>query len=96
MRWLKADQAFVGKADFELLDRLSRMVKLPPGLEELRRRLRSAAEAVERERFAENPVPLVVYPVKTPLFRHQVRGANMAMLVFGFPDLRDHSAPGPE
>ncbi len=34
----------------------------------------------------ENPKPFYPYPVKMPLYRHQIRGANMALLVFGFID----------
>ena len=43
-------------------------------------------EAVDEERMAEEPVPLYNYPVKYPLFKHQTRGANMALLTFGLVD----------
>jgi hypothetical protein len=42
--------------------------------------------AVDRERIRAEPVPLYKYPVKLPLYKHQVRGVNMALLTFGFID----------
>ena len=41
------------------------------------------AGAVDQERMKEDPEPLYKYPVKFPLFKHQVRGANMALITFG-------------
>ena len=32
----------------------------------------------------EHPVPFYKYPVKLPLYAHQTRGANMALLTFGW------------
>jgi hypothetical protein len=32
----------------------------------------------------QDPVPFMDYPVKLPLYKHQVRAANMALMVFGF------------
>ena len=46
----------------------------------------SLQNAIDSERMAEKPVPLVKYPVKLNLFAHQIRGANMALLTFGFTD----------
>ena len=40
-------------------------------------------EAANRERLKEDPVPLYPYPVKTSMYKHQIRGANMAMLTMG-------------
>ena len=48
-------------------------------LDDLKRR----RDRIEAERFNPDPVPLVHYPVKAKLYKHQLRGANMAMLVFG-------------
>ena len=35
---------------------------------------------IDAERLNENPVPLAKYPVKVNLFKHQLRGANMALI----------------
>ena len=73
-----------GTADLELLDKLSGIVRLPPAAESRRQRLRAVQDAVDRERINPEPVPFFKYPVKMPLYAHQVRGANMAMLTFGW------------
>ena len=39
---------------------------------------------MDRELVNPEPVPFYKYPVKMPLYAHQVRGANMAMLTFGW------------
>jgi hypothetical protein len=83
MKWSRADQMLYGPADGELLNKLSSIVKLPGVIEAERQRLNRIAEAVDRERMEEEPVPLYKYPVKYPLFKHQTRGANMALLTFG-------------
>lgn len=84
MKWSKAEQTLSGTADIELLDKLASIVKLPPNIEAQRTELHSIAAAVDQERMNQNPVPFLRYPVKMNLFKHQVRGANMALLVFGF------------
>ncbi len=88
MRWDKENRMFVGIAGPALLDRLSGMVRLPPNAERRRSELLQAArEAVDRERVNPEPEPFYPYPVKTPLYAHQVRGANMCLLVFGWVEL---------
>lgn len=84
MKWSKASQLLSGIADLELLDKLATLVRLPPVIEARRNELHSIAEAVDKERMNPDPVPFFDYPVKMKLFKHQVRGANMALLVFGF------------
>lgn len=86
MKWSKADLMFYGPADVELLNKLAGIVRLPAPIEELRRRLNKVAAAVDRERMKKDPKPLYKYPVKLPLYKHQVRGANMALMVFGLVD----------
>ena len=75
-----------GPADGELLNKLAGLVRLPANIEAERQRLNSITEAVDRERMKEDPVPLYKYPVKMSLFKHQVRGANMALITFGLVD----------
>lgn len=83
MKWSKAEQMLYGPADIELLNRLAGIVRLPAPIEERRQHLNRIAAAVDRERMNEDPEPLYKYPVKLPLYKHQVRGANMALMVFG-------------
>lgn len=86
MKWDKGQQMLYGPADIELLNRLAGLVRLPPPIEQQRQRMNRVAKAVDAERMKEEPEPLYKYPVKLPLYRHQVRGANMALMVFGLID----------
>ncbi|MCI8414939.1 MAG: hypothetical protein HFF00_04840 [Ruminiclostridium sp.] len=84
MKWDKKSQTLHGFADIELLDKLASIVRLPSTVEQRRRKLYAIQEAVDRERVNPDPVPLYKYPVKMPLYNHQARGANMAILTFGW------------
>ena len=84
MRWDRSTKTLAGTADLELLDKLSSIVRLPPAIEEYRRQLHAIQDAVDRERVDERPAPFYKYPVKMPLYAHQTRGANMALLTFGW------------
>ena len=84
MKWDKKTQTLRGTADLELLDRLSSIVRLPPAIEDRRSRLQAVQTAVDRERINQAPKPFYQYPVKMPLYAHQTRGANMALLTFGW------------
>ena len=59
-------------------------VRLPPAPAQRRQSLHAVQDAVDRERTNDTPVPLANYPVKMPLYSHQTRGANMALLTFGW------------
>ena len=83
MKWSKADRMFYGPAEIELLNRLAGMVRLPAPIEAERQRLNGIAQAVDAERMKEDPEPLYRFPVKFPLFKHQTRAANMALITFG-------------
>lgn len=93
MRWDKGQQMLYGPADAELLNKLAGLVRLPAPIEQHRRQLNRIAQAVDAERMREDPKPLYKYPVKIPLYKHQTRGANMALMVFG---LIDPPEPKPE
>lgn len=82
----KKTKIIEGPADMDTLDRLSRMVKLPASIEAYRAKLHRVQDAIDAERKNESPVPFYPYPVKVSLFRHQQRGANMALLAFGWAD----------
>lgn len=83
MKWSKADRMFYAPVEIELLNKLAGIVRLPGPIESERQRLNEIARAVDRERMKENPEPLYKYPVKYPLFKHQVRACNMCLLTFG-------------
>lgn len=83
MKWDRSRQWFEGAATGELLNRMAGIVRLPAPIEAERQRMNSIQAAVDAERIKDVPEPLYKYPVKIPLFRHQVRGANMALLTFG-------------
>lgn len=95
MGWSRQRQCFFGPATAELLNHLADLLqgRLPPQAEELRQKLNRIDEAVDAQRMAEDPKPLYKFPVKLPLYRHQTRAANMALMVFGLIDPPD---PEPE
>ena len=82
LRWNKADHTYSAPVSLDLLNTLAGSFRLPDGIEKERQRLDYMARRVEGERNATNPVPLVRYPVKADLYKHQVRAANMAMIQF--------------
>ena len=83
MKWDKRSQMFSGPVDIELLNRLAGITRLTPPVEAERQRLNEIAQAVDAERMKTDPEPLYKYPVKFPLFKHQTRAANMALITFG-------------
>lgn len=86
MKWNRAERMFYGPAEIELLNKLAGIVRLPGPIEAERQRLNEIAQAVNAERMKPEPEPLYKYPVKFPLFKHQVRGANMCLITFGLVD----------
>ena len=83
-RWNRRDKTMRARMCLDSLEALSSCCKLPPHLASELLRMRAMRDAVERQRASENPVPLLRYPIKNAeLMKHQVRGANMARLVFG-------------
>lgn len=84
MRWDRKTQTLTGTADLELLDKLASIVRLPPAVDQRRTELRRIQDAVDRERVNPKPVPFLPPPVKLPLYAHQVRGYDMALLTFGW------------
>ncbi|MFG6383433.1 MAG: hypothetical protein K1V96_04155 [Lachnospiraceae bacterium] len=82
MKWNKKEQMLYAPIEIELLNRLSGIVRLPEPIEAERQRLNMIAQAVDAERMNPDPKPLYKYPVKFPLYKHQVRAANMCLLTF--------------
>ena len=83
MKWSRAERMFYGPAEIELLNKLAGIVRLPGPIEAERQRLNIISQAVDAERMKPEPEPLYKYPVKFPLYKHQTRAANMALITFG-------------
>lgn len=82
LKWNKSSRTYTGTVSLDLLNTLSQIFRLPDAIEAERQHLAQTAAAIEQQRMTAEPKPLVEYPVKATLFRHQIRAANMAMLVF--------------
>jgi len=77
-----------GRASLQLLDKLYHNGGLIPAAKKEMERLAQIQEAVDRERIrpAEDLKPMAEYPVKPNLYAHQIRAANMALMVFGMAE----------
>lgn len=82
-RYNKSCHWIEGVLTADLLNKLAELVRLPAPIEAERQRMNAVQAAVDEQRMQEEPVPIYKYPVKIPLFKHQIRGANMALLTFG-------------
>lgn len=88
LRWNRTTRCMVGPVSLNLLDGLARYYKLPADMETKRQRLGKTRREIDAERLAEDPAPLLPYPVKASLYKHQIRGANMALRAFGALDAK--------
>ena len=88
LRWNRTTRCMVGPVSLTLLDGLARYYKLPADMEAKRQRLGKTRREIDAERLAEDPAPLLPYPVKANLYKHQIRGANMALRAFGALDTK--------
>lgn len=88
LRWNRTTRCMVGPVSLNLLDGLARYYKLPADMETKRQRLSKTRREIDAERLAEDPAPLLPYPVKANLYKHQIRGANMALRAFGALDAK--------
>lgn len=88
LRWNRTTRCMVGPVSLNLLDGLARYYKLPADMETERQRLGKTRREIDAERLAEDPAPLLPYPVKANLYKHQIRGANMALRAFGALDAK--------
>ena len=88
LRWNRTTRCMVGPVSLNLLDGLARYCKLPADMETKRQRLGKTRREIDAERLAEDPAPLLPYPVKANLYKHQIRGANMALRAFGALDAK--------
>lgn len=88
IKWYKPQKYWYGPASAELLVRLSKLCKLPIEIELEKQRLVMLQGMIDLERMKEEPTELYPYPVKIKMYKHQVRGANMAMLAIGLAEPR--------
>lgn len=88
LRWNRTTRCMVGPVSLNLLDGLARYYELPADMETKRQRLGKTRREIDAERLAEDPAPLLPYPVKANLYKHQIRGANMALRAFGALDAK--------
>ena len=88
LRWNRTTRCMVGPVSLNLLDGLARYYKLPADMEAKRQRMGKTRREIDAERLAEDPAPLLPYPVKANLYKHQIRGANMALRAFGALDAK--------
>ena len=88
LRWNRTTRCMVGPVSLNLLDGLAHYYKLPADMETKRQRLGKTRREIDAERLAEDPAPLLPYPVKANLYKHQIRGANMALRAFGALDAK--------
>lgn len=88
LRCNRTTRCMVGPVSLNLLDGLARYYKLPADMETKRQRLGKTRREIDAERLAEDPAPLLPYPVKANLYKHQIRGANMALRAFGALDAK--------
>ena len=80
LRWNRRERTYSAPVNLDLLDALAGIFPLPDFIEAERRRLAGVARELDAQRAAAEPAPLVPYPVRAKLFRHQVRAANMALI----------------
>lgn len=88
LQWNRTTRCMVGPVSLNLLDGLARYYKLPADMETKRQRLGKTRREIDAERLTEDPAPLLPYPVKANLYKHQIRGANMALRAFGALDAK--------
>lgn len=88
LRWNRTTRCMVGPVSLNLLDGLARFYKLPADMETKRQRLGKTRREIDAERLSEDPAPLLPYPVNANLYKHQIRGANMALRAFGALDAK--------
>jgi len=84
LKWNKQMGALVGVASIEVLQAVAHFMTLPPVLKERLTTLTSELSRYEKERNNEDPEELYPYPIKAKMFKHQIRGANMALLKWGW------------
>lgn len=86
LRYVRAKKWMEGDVSLEVLNKLAGITTLPPTAAALQKKLAETQQAVDQIRTEKDPEPLVKYPVKGNLYKHQTRAANMALVEFGLVD----------
>ena len=91
-KWNRRNKTMEAVMSVESLNALHDAVgRLPPLLGAHLIRLQQQDRMLQEQRGSldKDPQPLFDYPVKATLMRHQIVGANMAMIVFGETDIKE-------
>ena len=91
-KWNRRNKTMEATMTVESLNALYQAVgRLPPllGAQLIRLQQKDRMLQEQRESLDKDPKPLFDYPVKATLMRHQIVGANMAMIVFGETDIKE-------
>lgn len=90
-KWNKTTKELSGIVDLDTLNRLSTIVPLPEPIEAYRKELINAQVVVNKLRLEESPKPLIKPPIKDGIkpYAHQIRGYNMALVVFGLVEPKE-------
>lgn len=82
MRWDKRAKCMRAKATLDTLEGLAGLFPLPPNMRALRERLKAKQAMIDHIRAEEEPKPLMEFPVKAKLYKHQIKAVNMALVEF--------------
>ena len=90
-KWNKTTKELSGIVDLDTLNRLSNIITLPEPVEAYRKELISSQVVVNKLRLEEAPKPLIKPPIKEGIkpYAHQIRGYNMALVVFGLVEPKE-------
>lgn len=87
MRWDKRAKCMRARATLDTLEGLAGLFPLPPNMRALRERLKAKQAMIDHIRAEEEPKPLMDFPVKAKLYKHQVKAVNMALVEFDVVDI---------
>lgn len=93
MKYDRTRQMLVGAETLELLNKLLMFGAMPSYIETERKTLLAIETAINDERLKDEPALLCPVPLKPgiKLFKHQIRGINMALIRFGLdPESAKH------
>ena len=77
MKYDRRRSMMIGDCSKELLDKLSKIVRLPPAIESYRQQLDETQRAVDKMRVEKEPKPLVSYPVQQHQWKQLRKSALM-------------------
>lgn len=89
-KYQKSDKTLRLDLSLQNLELLEKIIKLPQSFMEIKNHLAQNQLIIDEMRKDPDPKPIVEYPVKVNLFKHQIRAANMAMVTFNQPIFSQH------